>query len=134
MENLQDEVIEITADSTIAIKVYDGIGFVNADDKAQYFASLDPDPNKTYRFKIFKIRNEGFLIHLNNGSNVALTNPTNNIYQIDFDTKRKTPIPAEYKVVLYHENKVINRNEAKQKFEEIPLMDPDMTGKGIIRP
>lgn len=133
MENLQDEVTELAASATIAMKVYDGIGLVNADDRAQYFVSLDPDPRNTYVFKIFKIRNDGFLIHLNNGSNGPLKNPTNNIYQIEFDTKKKVPTPKEYKVVLFHENRVIDKNEAKQKFDETNIVVPDSTGTGTIK-
>lgn len=134
MKNLQDEVTEIELMTTAKTAVYEGIGFVNVDDTAQYFASLDPDPGNTYVFNIFKIRNDGFLIHLNNGSNTPLTNPTNNIHKIEFDTKKQMPVPKEYKVVLYHENRQISKSEARQKFDETPLMEPDMTGKGIIRP
>lgn len=132
MKNLQDEVTEIELMTTPKTAVYYGIGFVNADDRAQYFVSLDPDPGNTYVFKIFKIRNDGFLIHLNNGGDVELSNIKNNMYQIDFDTKRQTPTPKEYKVVLYHENRVIDKKEARQKFDETPLMDPNKTGTGTI--
>lgn len=134
MKNLQDDITEIELMTTAKTAVYEGIGFVNANDIAQYFVSLDPDPGNTYVFNIFKIRNEGFLIHLNNGKDVALTNPNNNIYQIKFDTKRQTPTPKEYKVVLYHENSVIDKNEARQKFDETPITYPDKTGTGTIKP
>lgn len=133
MENLQDDVIELNSTTTNKSAVYDGIGFVNANDMAQYFVSLDPDPGKTYVFKIFKIRNEGFLIHLNNGTSTPLMNPSNNIYQINFEIKKKVPTPKEYKVVLYHENRTIDKNEAKRKFEDTKRVAPDSTGRGTIR-
>ncbi len=134
MKNLQDEVTEILVirNNPNPIKVYEGIGKVNSNDIAYYLTSLDPDPGNTYVFNIFKIRNEGFLIHLNNGSGIALTNLTNNMYQIEFDIKKKLPAPKEYKVVLFHENRQISKNEARQKFDETPLMEPNMTGKGTI--
>ena len=140
MENLQDDVIEILRTAPAVIKVYEGIGFIEDDNKAHYYASLDPDTEGAYSFTIFKIKNKGFLIHLDNGSTFELKNPTNNIYQIDFDPQKKVFNPKKYDIVLYHSTNKVTKKDADEIFKNntsksitAKIMEPNKTGTGTIR-
>ena len=156
---IQEDVIEVQLLSTASlpfydptsmpayngtiIPAYDGVGIVNSKGIVNYFISLDADDNKEYSYKIYKIRNEGFFIHLTTQNEVVLSNLNHNICQIDFELKKQEPTPKEYKVVLYHDNRVIDKNEAKQRFDNANLQTksktsrtavPDKTGTGTIMP
>lgn len=141
MENLQEEAFEIQLNQTALIPVYHGIGFTDAKGDVNYFAAIDADPGKTYRFKCFKIRNDGVFIHFNNGSDFALLNPYNNFYKIPNFRVNQHPIPTEYKVVLYHENRTITKQEAIGLFDQYKstalapkgIALPNRTGTGTIQ-